>query len=90
MLISELTEEQFDPLAYKDTYRERLMDKIRAKAEGKVIVSEAAEEKAAEVVDIMEALRRSLESGAAAAKRAPAKRAKPKAERPPAKKRKAS
>lgn len=79
MLINELTEERFDPLAYKDTYRERLMDKIRAKAEGEVIVSEApGQEKAAEVVDIMEALRRSLEGGAVKEtkrERAPAKRA---------------
>ena len=78
MLINELTEEKFDPMAYKDDYRERLMDKIRAKSEGEVIVSEAAsQDKAAEVVDIMEALRRSLESGPKAAKRerAPAKRA---------------
>jgi DNA end-binding protein Ku len=75
MLIDELTVEAFDPLAYKDEYRERLMDRIRAKAEGEVIVSRPAdEEKAAEVVDIMEALRRSLE-GNAAGKRAPAKRA---------------
>lgn len=80
MLINELTEDHFDPLAYRDTYRERLMDKIRAKAEGEVIVSEApGQEKAAEVVDIMEALRRSLEGSAkpsakrerAAPKRAP-------------------
>ena len=79
MLINELTEKKFDPLAYKDTYRERLMDKIRAKAEGDVIVSETpGQEKAGEVVDIMEALRRSLEGGAKAApkrERAPAKRA---------------
>lgn len=81
MLIDELTEERFDPLAYKDTYRERLMDKIRAKSAGQVIVSEpVGQEKAAEVVDIMEALRRSLEGSAkpavgkrAAPKRAPAK-----------------
>ena len=77
MLIDELTEKKFDPLAYKDTYRERLMDKIRAKAEGEVIVSETpGQEKAAEVVDIMEALRRSLEGAKpAAAKRAAPKRA---------------
>lgn len=79
MLINELTEKKFDPLAYKDTYRERLMDKIRAKSEGDVIVSESpGQEKAGEVVDIMEALRRSLEGGAKATakrERAPAKRA---------------
>ena len=74
MLIDELTEKRFDPLAYKDEYRERLMDRIRDKSEGKTIVSEArAEERTGEVVDIMEALRRSLEGG-----RAPANRAAPK------------
>jgi DNA end-binding protein Ku len=90
MLIDELTEQRFDPLAYKDTYRERLMDKIRAKSEGQIIiVSEpVGEEKAAEVVDLMEALRRSLDAGTPA-KRAPAKRAKPKAA-PAARKRRAS
>jgi DNA end-binding protein Ku len=82
MLIDELTEKRFDPLAYKDTYRERLMDKIRAKSAGQVIVSEpVGQEKSAEVVDIMEALRRSLEGNAP--KAAPAKRAAPK--RAPAK-----
>lgn len=64
MLIDELTEKKFDPLAYKDTYRERLLDRIEAKSAGETIVSESPEaEKAAEVVDIMEALRRSLEGG---------------------------
>ena len=84
MLIDELTEEKFDPLAYKDTYRERLMDKIRAKSAGQVIVSEAAsDEKSGEVVDIMEALRRSLEGSAPKPAAATAKRAAPK--RAPAK-----
>jgi DNA end-binding protein Ku len=79
MLINELTEDRFDPLAYKDTYRERLMDKIRAKAEGEVIVSEApGQEQAAEVVDIMEALRRSLEGSAKPAAAAKRERAAPK------------
>ena len=83
MLIDELTEQRFDPMAYKDTYRERVMDKIRAKSAGQVIVSEpASAETSAEVVDIMEALRRSLE-GSVKPAAAPAKRAAPK--RAPAK-----
>jgi DNA end-binding protein Ku len=98
MLIDELTTESFDPLAYKDQYRERLMDRIRAKSEGEVLVSEPhGETKAAEVVDIMEALRRSLEGGrakrpapsaapAATTRKAP-KRAAPKAAAGPRKKR---
>ncbi len=79
MLINELTEKKFDPLEYKDEYRERLMDRIREKSEGKTIVSETKqEERAGEVVDIMEALRRSLEGGRAPAKRAEPRRAAPK------------
>lgn len=75
MLIGELTEKKFNPLQYKDEYRERLMDKIKAKSQGKTIVAEEREEeKGGEVIDIMEALRRSLEGGRRAPKRAPAAR----------------
>lgn len=75
MLIHELTEEKFNPLQFKDDYRERLLDRIKAKSQGKTIVAEEKEpEKGGEVIDIMEALRRSLEGGRAPARRAPARR----------------
>ena len=94
MLINELTEEKFNPMAYKDEYRERLLERIREKARGKTIVAEEREEeeKGGEVVDIMEALRRSLEKGRAPAApaRKSAKRAAPKARKAASKKRKAS
>ena len=87
MLINELTEKKFDPLRYKDEYRARLMNRIRAKAQGKTIVAEEREEeKTGEVIDIMEALRRSLEGGRAAA---PKGRTRVSAKRAPAKARKA-
>src|SRR5437868_173033 len=35
MLINELTEKKFNPLAYHDDYRERLLERIRQKAKGK-------------------------------------------------------
>ena len=94
MLINELTEEKFNPMAFKDEYRERLLERIREKARGKTIVAEEREEEetTGEVVDIMEALRRSLEKGrapAAPARRA-AKRAAPKARKTASRKRKAS
>jgi DNA end-binding protein Ku len=74
MLIEELTESKFDPLQYKDTYRERLLERIGDKSRGKTIVSEEKEEeKAGEVIDIMEALRRSLEGSRAPARRAPSR-----------------
>ncbi len=67
MLIDELTEKKFDPLQFKDEYRQRLLERIRAKAQGKTIVrEEKEEEKGGEVIDIMEALRRSLQGGRAA------------------------
>ena len=77
MLISELTEKTFNPLQFKDEYRERLLDRIKSKSHGKAIVAEEREpEKGGEVIDIMEALRRSLEGGRRAPKRAPAAPAK--------------
>ena len=81
MLINELTEKKFDPLQFKDEYRHRLLDRIRAKSKGKAIEpEEKEEEKGGEVIDIMEALRRSLGKGAparprrATARKTPAKR----------------
>jgi DNA end-binding protein Ku len=75
MLINELTEKKFNPLQFKDEYRARLLDRIKAKSHGKAIVAEEKEEeKGGEVIDIMEALRRSLEGGRPAAPRRAAKR----------------
>jgi len=65
MLINELTEKKFNPLQFKDEYRERLLERIRQKARGKAITPEEKpeEEKGGKVIDIMDALRRSLEGG---------------------------
>jgi DNA end-binding protein Ku len=69
----------FKPQKYKDTYRENLRKLIEAKTKGKHI-SPAPEPKVAKVVDIMEALRKSLEQKKsvhrerAAAKKAPARK----------------
>ena len=92
MLIDELTEKKFNPLQYKDEYRERLMDRIKDKSKGKSIVSEEKEEedKGGEVIDIMEALRRSLEGGRAPAKRAAKPATRTRAKTTTSRKRKAS
>src|SRR5437899_76177 len=64
MLIDELSEKEFNPLQFHDEYRQRLLQRIKAKAQGKPIAApEKEEEKGGEVVDIMDALRRSLEGG---------------------------
>src|SRR6516164_2380705 len=68
MLISSL-EADFEPAKYHDTYRDNLQKMIEAKIEGKKVV-ETPEAKVAPVIDIMEALKRSL-----AEKRKPAQAA---------------
>jgi len=51
----------FDPKKYKDTYREQVLALLERKAEGQEIVAEPAEEKPrGKVVNLMDALARSL------------------------------
>ncbi|MBI2708863.1 MAG: Ku protein [Actinobacteria bacterium] len=59
-LVDSLTSE-WDPERYRDTYRERVLDLIEAKAKGKDVVVEE-EEPQAEVVDLMAALQASVEA----------------------------
>jgi DNA end-binding protein Ku len=58
MLISSL-EENFEPQKYHDSYRENLKKMIEAKIEGRKVV-ETPSEHIAPVIDIMEALKKSL------------------------------
>jgi DNA end-binding protein Ku len=54
----------WDPAKYTDQYRENLMRIIEGKLKGKrVTLEEGAEPRQAEVIDLMERLRRSLERG---------------------------
>jgi DNA end-binding protein Ku len=67
----------WDPDRYKDTYRERVLDLVKAKAAGREIVEHAEAEPAARVDDLMAALEASLAAATkqATAKKAPAKKA---------------
>jgi DNA end-binding protein Ku len=60
-LIDELASEKFNPERYEDAYRRRVLEAARAKAKGKTLKIEQAGEPRARVVDIMDALRASLE-----------------------------
>jgi DNA end-binding protein Ku len=51
---------EFDPKKYDDTYRKELLELLRAKAKGAPL-PEPAEEPEGEVVDLMAALRESVE-----------------------------
>jgi DNA end-binding protein Ku len=56
---------EWDPAKYTDEYRDNLMKVIQGKVKGKKVTLEpAAEPRQAEVVDLMERLRRSLDQGA--------------------------
>jgi DNA end-binding protein Ku len=52
--------DSFDPAKYDDTYRKELLDLLRAKAEGQEL-PEPSQEEPGEVVDLMAALRESVE-----------------------------
>jgi DNA end-binding protein Ku len=59
-LIDELTHEEFKPEQYQDEYRQRVLDLVNSKVEGKEITTAAPEAPRAQVIDLMEALKESL------------------------------
>ena len=52
----------FKPAAYKDTYREQVLEMIEQKAKGKEIVAPEEPEEKAEIVDLLAALEASVEA----------------------------
>jgi DNA end-binding protein Ku len=60
-LIEELASPSFRPERYKDAYRERVLEAARTKAKGKTLEIEPPAERRAPVVNIMDALKASLE-----------------------------
>src|SRR4051794_36022005 len=66
-LIEQQTSEAFDPTAYKDEVRGRIEAAVQKKVEGQEIaISEAQPEGGGQVIDLMEALRASLDKKKAA------------------------
>src|SRR5262245_41601106 len=59
-LIQELTHEDFKPERYADEDRERVLDLVNRKVEGKEVTEAAAPAPRAQVIDLMEALKESL------------------------------
>jgi DNA end-binding protein Ku len=68
--------DQFEPAKYKDTVRERMQEQIERKVEGKQITEEPEEAPKAKVLDLMQALKQSLETPAASEEKPAAKRRK--------------
>ena len=78
-LIEQQAADKFDPSAYTDEVRDRVEAAIQKKVEGQEITMAEAPEQGAQVIDLMEALRASLE-------KKPAKRAQPAQPAKPARK----
>jgi DNA end-binding protein Ku len=77
-LIEQQSSEAFNPDAYKDEVRSRIEAAIQKKVEGQEItLAEEAEGGGAQVIDLMEALRASLERKGAAPPKAPTTQAAP-------------
>lgn len=66
-------EQKWNPRALKDTYRDRVLELIHKKARGEEIVQEEAPEPEGKVVDLMQALKDSLESSRQGARKRPAR-----------------
>ena len=61
-LIESLTVDAFDPSKFHDTYRQRVLELIDAKAAGETVAAPAAEQTGARVVDLMAALEASVKA----------------------------
>jgi len=59
-LIQELSHDEFKPEQYQDDYRERVLDLVNLKVEGKEVTTVTPEVHRAQVIDLMDALKQSL------------------------------
>jgi DNA end-binding protein Ku len=59
-LVEQIARETFNPDAYEDEVKKRVEEQIQRKVEGKEIAIAAPEEKPAQIIDLMEALKASL------------------------------
>jgi len=72
-LVEELSHDEFKPEQYADDYRQRVLDLVNSKVEGKEVTAVGPQVQRAQVIDLMDALKQSLaKRGGAAAKAKPA------------------
>ncbi len=74
-LLGELADEAFEPGKYTDEYRQRVLELVNSKVEGKEVHVAAPVPERGHVIDLMEALKSSLAKQAATPKKPPAKMA---------------
>jgi DNA end-binding protein Ku len=80
-LIDELTGKEFDPSKYHDNYRERVLEVAQQKVAGQQITEAPPEPRRGQVIDLMSALKASLERRSAPAPEEPETAAKSEAPR---------
>jgi DNA end-binding protein Ku len=74
-LIEDLTHDEFKPEQYQDDYRQRVLDLVNLKVEGKEVTMAAPETHRAQVIDLMDALKQSLAKRTGSRAEAPARKA---------------
>ena len=74
-LIDDLSHEEFKPDQYHDDYRQRVLDLVNSKVEGKEVTTVAPEVHRAQVIDLMDALKQSLAKRAGSRPETPARKA---------------
>jgi DNA end-binding protein Ku len=86
-LIEDLSHEEFKPDEYRDDYRQRVLDLVNLKVEGKEVTTVTPEVHRAQVIDLMDALKQSLAKRAGKAEAAQPQRGAttPIAKKPPVK-----
>ena len=74
-LIDQAASESFDPSQFKDEVREKTLELIQKKVDGQEITAAPAEESKTKIIDLMAALKASIEEGEGDAGRKPAAKA---------------
>jgi DNA end-binding protein Ku len=75
-LVEQIASDRFEPQRYEDAVRKRTMEQIQKKIQGQEITAPPAEAPQAQVIDLMQALKASLQATASPApERKPAQRA---------------
>jgi DNA end-binding protein Ku len=85
-LIEDLSHEEFKPDQYQDDYRQRVLDLVNSKVEGKEVTTVAPEAHRAQVIDLMDALKQSLAKRTGSRAETPARKEAAEADAPMAKK----
>jgi DNA end-binding protein Ku len=90
-LIEDLSHPEFKPEQYQDDYRQRVLDLVNSKVEGKEVTTVAPEAHRAQVIDLMDALKQSLAKRTGSGAETPARKGEaaeagaPMAKKPPVK-----